>query len=198
LPTNAGEALILLTAIFLGVPLPALPLQLLWINMTETAFGLPLAFEPKEPGLMQRPPRDPRQPIFTLPLLLRTLLVSILMLGGAFALFLWELHHLRTTIAEARTVVVNVILAIEGFYLFNCRSFTAGSFRRRIFSNPSMLVGVAVMLVAQLFFTYSPFMNRVFQSAPITFAAWLRVIGVAFACFILVGVEKRLRFRRQR
>lgn len=84
LPTNAGEAAILLTAIFLGAELPLLPVQLLWINMaTAVLLGLMLVFEPKEAGLMSRPPRDPAQPILTFPLFMRTGLVTLLMLVGA-------------------------------------------------------------------------------------------------------------------
>ena len=91
LPTNLGEAMIVLVAICLGVTLPALPLQLLWINMvTAVLLGLTLAFETKEPGLMERPPRDPRQPLLTFPLFMRTGLVSLLTLVGAFGLFVWE------------------------------------------------------------------------------------------------------------
>ena len=57
---------------------------------TAVLLGLTLAFEPKEPGLMERPPRDPRQPLLTFPLFMRTGLVSLLTLGGAFGLFVWE------------------------------------------------------------------------------------------------------------
>ena len=91
LPTNAGEALILLSAILLGTSLPALPVQLLWINMATALFlGLTLVFEPEERDLMRRPPRDPQQPILTFPLFMRTGLVSLLILAGAFGAFLWK------------------------------------------------------------------------------------------------------------
>ena len=94
LPTNGGEALLILTAIFLGVALPALPVQLLWVNMSTAIFlGLMLVFEPKEPGLMLRPPRDPRRPLLTFPLLMRTGLVSLLMQIGGYTLF--HLEHFK-------------------------------------------------------------------------------------------------------
>jgi magnesium-transporting ATPase (P-type) len=103
LPTNAGEALILLMAILLGLPLPAAPVQLLWINLTTAILlGLTLVFEPREQGLMRRPPRDPAEPLLTTALLQRTALVSLLMLAGAFWLFHWELRVAGGTLAEAR------------------------------------------------------------------------------------------------
>jgi cation-transporting P-type ATPase F len=197
LPTNAGEALILLTALFLGTALPVLPLQLLWINMVEPLFGLTLVFEPQERDLMERPPRDPRQPILTLPLFMRSAFVSMLMLAGAFALFLWELHAENGTLAEARTVVVNVIVVVEGFYLLNCRSLTRSTLSSRFFSNRWLIAGLTVMLAGQLLFTYAPIMNRLFHSAPISLDAWLRIIAVGVAVYVAVGFEKWMRFGRK-
>jgi cation-transporting P-type ATPase F len=196
LPTNAGEALILLTAIFLGTALPVLPLQLLWINMTEPLFGLMLAFEPKERGLMERPPRDPRQSILTFPLFMRSAFVSILMLGGAFSSFLWELNVEKGTLAEARTVVVNVIVIVEGFYLLNCRSLKHSTFSLGLLSNMWLVAGLIAMIFAQLFFTYSPIMNRLFHSAPIGSEAWLRIVAIGLAVYFAVGLEKWLRYGR--
>ena len=122
LPTNVGEAMIVLWPSCLGVTLPALPVQLLWINMTTSVLlGMTLAFETREPGMMERPPRDPRQPLLTFPLFMRTGLVSLLTLGGAFGLFVWE-NSRGASLAEARTAVANVIVFVQLFYLFNCRS----------------------------------------------------------------------------
>jgi magnesium-transporting ATPase (P-type) len=194
LPTNAGEALVLLTAIFLGTALPVLPLQLLWINMTEPLFGLTLVFEPKERGLMNRPPRDPRQPILTFPLFMRSALVSILMLAGAFGLFLWELHGENGTLPAARTVVVNVIVIVEGFYLLNCRSLARSTLSIGLFSNWWLVSGLVAMIIAQLFFTYAPVMNRLFHSAPISLDAWVRIVAIGLAVYLVVGFEKWLRF----
>ena len=197
LPTNAGEALILLTAIFLGTALPVLPLQLLWINMTEPLFGLMLVFEPKERGLMERPPRDPRQPILTFPLFMRSAFVSVLMLAGAFALFLWELNVEKGTPVEARTVVVNVIVVVEGFYLLNCRSLTRSIFSVGLFSNLWLVAGLVAMVVGQLIFTYAPIMNRLFHSAPIGAEAWVRIVAIGVVVYLAVGLEKWLRFGRK-
>jgi len=196
LPTNAGEAAILLTAIFLGAELPLLPVQLLWINMaTAVLLGLMLVFEPKEAGLMSRPPRDPAQPILTFPLFMRTGLVTLLMLVGGFALFLHERHVLGTGIETARTVVVNVIVVVEIFYLLNCRSLLHAPWTIGFWSNRWVFVGIAAMLAAQLLFTHLPLMNHLFHSAPLDAAAWLRVVGVGIVAFVIVEVEKWIRLR---
>jgi len=196
LPTNAGEAMILLTAIFTGMSLPILPVQLLWINMmTAILLGLMLVFEPKEHDLMQRLPRDPKQPILTFGLFMRTGLVTLTMLIGAYWLF-WQARHTQgVSLAEARTIVVNVIVIAEIFYLFNCRSLTQSIFAIGPFSNLWVIGGSMAMIGAQLFFTYSPLMNRLFHCAPISLESWLHIIIVAITVFMVVELEKWLRLK---
>ena len=136
LPTSAGVALILLVAIIAGITLPMLPTQLLWINMiTALLLGLTLVFEPKESDIMQRPPRDPKKPLLTHSLLMRTALVTLISLAGAFGLFAWEHGIEGTNLDEARAAVVNVIVMVQTFYLLNCRSRTRSIFSIGLFSN---------------------------------------------------------------
>ena len=198
LPTNVGESFVLLAAILLGTALPMLPVQLLWINMTAvTLLGTMLVFEPKEADLMDRPPRDPNQPILTFPLFMRTGFVSLLMLAGGFALFLWELRRESASLAEARTVVVNAIVMVEAFYLLNCRSLIRSIFSLGIFSNLWVLLGIGLIIAVQLLFTYAPVMNGLFHSAPISGQAWLRIVAVGAIAFAAVELEKWIRFRRR-
>jgi cation-transporting ATPase F len=195
LPTNIGESLVLLTAIVLGITLPMLPVQLLWVNMMSAILlGLMLVFEPKEPGLMQRPPRDPRKPLLTVALAMRTGLVSLVMLAGAFWLFFWEMKMEGGTIAEARTAVINVIVVVEIAYLFNCRSLNHSFFSVGFLSNPWVIAGSLAMLAAQLLFTYAPVMNKLFHTAPTSGESWLRIVGVAAIVFVVVEIEKWMRY----
>jgi Ca2+-transporting ATPase len=195
LPTNLGEGLVIMAAIFFGVTLPILPLQILWINMTTAGFlGLMLVFEPKEPGIMSRSPRDPKTPILTKELIGRIFLVGSLLLIGAFGLFEWELIS-GATIAEARTVAVNVFIVMELFYLFNCRSLTKSIFELGFFSNMWVFGGVAAMLLLQLIYTYLPIMNRLFQSAPIDLVAWARIVAAGAVIYLIVEFEKSLRMK---
>ncbi len=198
IPTNLGEALMLLSTIVIGLPLPLLPLQLLWINLTDTLLGLSLAFEPKEGDVMSRPPRDPTRPLLTFPLIMRTGLVSLIMVGGGLGLFLWELRVEQAPLETARTVVINVVVLVQIVYLFNCRSLHHSIFAIGLFSNRWTLIGALAMLSAQLFFTYAPVMNRLFHSAPLGAESWLRIVGVAVVAFVAVEFEKWLRFGRRR
>lgn len=195
LPTNVGEGLVILAAVLLGVALPILPVQILWINMTTAGcLGLMLAFEPKEPGIMDREPRDPRMPILDTELYIRILLVGGMLLIAAFGLYEWEL---RTTGVQeqARTVAVNVFVMVEAFYLFNSRSFTRSPFALGLGTNPWVVAGFGIMVLLQLAFTYVPFMNVLFGSAPIGLLPWLKIIGVSILAFIVIEVEKWLRNR---
>jgi Ca2+-transporting ATPase len=199
LPTNGGEAAILVWAILAGMTLPMLPLQVLWINLAETVIlGLTLVFEPKEPGLMRRPPRDPRRPLLGFALGMRTGLVTLMMFAGGLGLFEWELNHGGRSVEEARTAVVNVIVFVELAYLFNCRSLHRPSIGPGFFANPWMFAGAAGMIAAQLLFTYAPFMNRLFATAPLAGGTWLRIGVIAAAVFVVVEIEKSLRYGRDR
>ncbi|MCA9062320.1 MAG: cation-transporting P-type ATPase [Planctomycetaceae bacterium] len=195
LPTNLGEGLVILAAIVAGQTLPITPVQILWINMTTAVFlGLMLAFEPKEPGIMSRPPRATNMPILTRPLIERIVLVGVLLLIGAFGLFEWEILHGESE-AKARTAAVNVFVFGELFYLFNCRSLRYSMFKLGVFSNPWVLCGAAAMAVLQLLFTYAPVMNFAFGSEPIGWMEWSLVLGIGMLIYLIVGTEKWLQRR---
>jgi cation-transporting P-type ATPase F len=196
LPTNLGEGCIILFAILLGLPnLPVLPVQLLWVNMATAIFlGLMLVFEPNEHDLMGRPPRDPKRPLLTLHLLLRTGLISLFMIGGGFWLFFHELNVAGETLDEARTAVVNVIVMVEVAYLFSCRSLNHSLFSIGLFTNRLAILGATCMIAAQMLFTYAPVMNRLFQTTPLTFHSWLRILAIAALSFVAVELEKWIRY----
>ena len=169
---------VILVAIAFGAALPILPTQILWINMTTAvALGLMLAFEPKEAGIMTRPPRDPDQPLLTRALVTRILLVSTMMVASAWWLFEWELRN-GASLPEARTAALNLFVVVEAFYLFSCRSFTRSAWRIGVLSNRWIILGVAAQAIAQLAITYLPAMNTVFHTAPLELNAWLRILGI--------------------
>jgi cation-transporting ATPase F len=191
LPTNGGEGLVLLVAIAVGADLPILPVQILWVNMaTAVLLGISLVFEPKEPGLMDRPPRSVKEPILNRALGVRTLLVSTLMAAAAFGLFEWMELRQPGHLAEARTIAVNTIVVIEVAYLFACRSLRLPIWRLGLFTNPWVWVGAVVMLLAQLLLTYAPFMNRLFHTAPIEWIWWVYFSIAGAVVFIVVEMKK--------
>ncbi len=156
--------------------------------------GLTLAFEPKEPGLMDRPRRRPGTPILNGVLLQRILLVGLTLLAGAFGLFEWALHH-GASVEQARTFAVNVFAVGQVFYLLNCRSLRWSMFRIGVFSNPWLWAGISAMALVQLAFTYLPVMNRLFHSEPISAGYWLAILAVGLAIYTVLGLEKLMRSR---
>jgi len=163
---------------------------------TALLLGLMLAFEPKEPGIMERPPRDPKTPILTRPLILRIVLVSVLLVIGAFGLFKLKLMLHGENEDLARTLAVNVFVFGEMFYLFNCRSITHPIWTLGFWSNKFFWPGVAAMTLLQLIYTYVPFFNTIFQSAPMGLLDWSMVLANSLVIFIAVEMEKWLRRRR--
>lgn len=189
LPTNLGEGLVILVAIVLGVTLPILPVQILWINMTTAVLlGMTLAFEPKEPDLMDRPPRAPGESFINVTLLRRLVMVGVAMLIGAFGLFKYELVTTGNE-ALARSVAVNVFIFVELVYLFNCRHLRGTVFQTGLLGNPYAILGAIGMVLLQMAFTYLPVMNRVFQTAPMGWDSWARVLGVSLLVFVMVEIE---------
>jgi cation-transporting ATPase F len=195
LPTNLGQGMVIMVAVVLGTILPILPVQVLWINMTTAVLlGLMLAFEPKEPGIMNRSPRQARKPILTGLLSVRIVIVGAMLCAAAFVLFHMALDA-GASEASARTIAVNTIAIGQLFYLFNCRSLHQSMFKIGLFSNRLIIVGVTLMVLAQVAFTYLPFMNTAFHSEPISFVEWGYCVGVGLFIYISVEIEKVVRKR---
>jgi calcium-translocating P-type ATPase len=195
LPTNIAEGLVILVAIGVGTQLPITPLQILWVNMmTALLLGLMLAFEPIEHDVMSRPPRPPQAPIFDATLALRIALVGLITLAGAFGMFLFEMDR-GASVGHARTAAVNVFVAVEITYLFNCRSLTTSPGSVGWFSNVWVWVGAIGMALLQLLFTYAPPLQRAFHTEGLDAASWAIIVAVAVVAYFVVELEKRLNRR---
>jgi magnesium-transporting ATPase (P-type) len=193
LPTNGGEASAVVGAIVLGVTLPVTAIQILWINLvTAVTLGLALAFEPTEPGTMQRPPRGPHEPLLTRRLLWRVGFVSVLFVAGAFGIFFYAIER-GYSVELARTMVVNTLVVMEIFYLFNVRYIHGPSVTwQGVLGTPAVLISLSAVVLAQLAFTYVPFMQVVFKTEPITIRDGALILGIGVAVLIAVEMEKRL------
>jgi magnesium-transporting ATPase (P-type) len=193
LPTNGAQALVILVAVVLGLDLPLSPVQILWANMvTAVTLSLALAYEPAEPGLMERPPRRPGAPILGEYALWRITFVSLLIGGMTIAVFLFE-EHRGYSIEMAQTMAVNTLVLAQVFYLFNSRFLRESSLRLDLlFTNRVVWIAVGVLAVLQVLFVYVPFLNVWFHSAPIPARDWLLPIGIGFAIFLTVEGEKAL------
>lgn len=210
LPTNLGEALIILVAVLFfpmvgtEVLMPILPVQILWINLVATvALAIPLAFEAKEADIMKRKPRPLSEPLFTRFVMWRTVLVAVLMAVGAIALFWFEYRsmlaqgvELELALREAQTMAVTTVIFFQIFYLFNCRSLKNSVFSVGLFSNKTVFIGIFALLLMQVAFVHMPVLNTLFSSAPITLEDWLISAAVGAMVLPIIAAEKFLRAQR--
>jgi len=193
LPTNGGEALILIAAIALDRTLPLTPVQILWVNMiTAVTLALALAFDPPEPGVMSRPPRAADEPLLSRFLIWRIGFVSTILLLGTFGLFLYE-REAGASIERARTVAVNTLVLFEIFYLWNARHLRDPVLNNEgFFGSRPALIAIGFVLVFQLAFTYAPPLQLLFGSEPLDAATWARMVGIGSSVLFLVEIEKWL------
>ncbi|PZQ49920.1 MAG: carbonate dehydratase [Rhodovulum sulfidophilum] len=198
LPTNGGEALAVIVAILAGFALPMSPTHILWVNLVLTVtLGLVLAFEPPEPGVMGRPPRPAGAPLLSPFLVWRVLLVSTLMAIAALCVFFLALGR-GESLEYARTMVVNMVVVAEIFYLFNVRYMYMRSLTwRGALGTPQVLAAIAAVVIAQLAFTYAPFMQAIFDSRPLAFRDGALIIAIGIGLMLLLELEK-LAMRRFR
>ena len=223
LPTNLGLALILIYAVgffplvektidgqvMKDLLLPMLPTQLLWINLVAAVtLALPLAFEAKEPDVMSRPPRDPKEPVLNKFVVFRTLLAATLMSAGAVGLCLWryeaEMAVRASTgltevqiVSEAQTMAVTTVIMFQVFYMLSCRSLKDSVFKIGFFSNQTVFIGIGAVLALQALFIYAPPMQAIFSTFPLTAQSLLVSALVGAIIMPVISVEKLIRNRRR-
>lgn len=191
LPINGGESLSIILAVMVGMTLPITPLQILWINMVSSiALALSLAFEPGEKNSMQRQPRQPDEKMLSGFLLWRISFVSVLFVIGVYGMFLWTQSQ-GASIEQSRTYAVNTLVVMEVFYLFNVRCLNSASWSvKQWFTSYIVFLSIGLVILLQLFFTYAPIMNTLFETRPIGLRHGLEIIAVGVAMYFILELEK--------
>ncbi len=192
LPTSCGEALTILAALGFGLTLPITPVQILWVNMVTTVtLGLVLGFDPTEPDTMRRPPRAADGGIMPSGLITQTFFVSVLFVISAFGVYFAMLAD-GQSLETARTAVVNTFVVMEVLYLISVRH------PQGIPAAPTAMIGTRIAVIGilsvtvlQILFTYVPFMNTVFATAPLGPPAIAGVFAAAIGMIVIVEICKR-------
>lgn len=194
LPTNVAQGLVMMVAIFLNREiLPILPAQILWINMsTAILLGLMLAFEPKETGIMERQPIDPKMTIIDNLLIYRNIMFGTIMAVAVLFLFDYEIA-LGASLEEARGVAVSIFIVSQSFYLLNCRSSCHSLCKLGRFSNPFIWLGITLMFLSQLIFLYVSPVNKFFKVAGMTSDSFIRLLILGLFIYFIVEIEKFIR-----
>ncbi len=193
LTTNSGEIWTLFLAPFLGLPIPLLPIHILWINLvTDGLPALALSAEPAEKDLMQRPPRDPRESIFAQGLGLHAIWVGLLMAGVVLGLQAGAIHQGDT---HWQTMVFTTLCLLQLGHVLAIRSERLSLFKQGLLSNMMLLGSVLVTILLQMGTIYVPALNTLFKTEPLTAGELLLVFGLSSTVFVAVEIEKLFKRR---
>jgi len=208
LPTNVAQGLAMAGALFLSpfipvfaVSLPIEPVQILWVNLIiAIACAIPLSWEPKEKGILERPPRDPNERLFNPFFLQRSGLVGVVQAILIFAMFLIFYKAMGSSeeyLIQAQTIAFTTIILMQVVYLFTARSIMQSAFTFNPFSNKILLLGATITIVLQIILIYSLPLFGVspFRTEPFPAIWWIPMILIAPLSFFVVELEKLLRRR---
>ena len=192
---GAAEVVLFLLAIPLGLPMPLLPVQLLWLNLVTNGIqDVALAGERAEGDELSRPPRRPGEPIFDR-LMIERIWQSALVMGlGGFATFYWLLKQGYSE-AQARNMLLLLLVLFENFQTFNSRSERRSVFALGVFANPFLVVSVAAAQALHISAMYIPWLRDTLQLAPISPWEWAALLLVASSVLVVMEVDK-WRWRR--
>jgi len=181
---NIGEVLVMFIAILIGMPLPFLPIQILWINLvTDGLPAMALGLEPPEPGIMRRQPRPRTEDIFARGLgamiFKRGIYIALVTLLAFTAGLTVSRYYGVENLAAARTMALTTLVFVQLFYVFECRSERFSPFELGFFSNRFLIFAVICSVFMQLLIIYLPFFQNVFKTVPLDAWQWALILLIS-------------------
>jgi len=196
LSCNLGEVLTMFIATIIGLPLPLLPVQILWVNLvTDGLPAMALGVDPNDHNIMNRQPRNPRESVFSRGLS-RKIIARGLQIGISTVLVFAGVYFLKNDLAEARTMAFCTLVFTQMFHVFDCRSEIFSVFEIGLFKNKYLLAATACSVCMQLLVVYHPLMREVFATVPLTIVDWVIILCVSGWTFI-IGATRHVFFRRR-
>ncbi len=190
LTSNAGEIWTIFLAPFLGLPIPLLPIHILWVNLvTDGLPGLALAVEPEEKGIMQRPPRPPNESIFSHGMWQDIIWIGLLMGGVSIFTQAWAYH---TGHAHWQTMVFTVLTLSQMGNVLAVRSERASFFQLGVWTNRPMVGAVLLTFLLQMATIYVPALNPIFKTEPLDVEELVICLALSTVVFVAVEIEKWL------
>ncbi len=189
LSTNVGEITTLMIGLVLGMPLPLIATQVLFINLvTDSMYDISLGVEPKHGDVLRRPPIGKGEGIITRPMLYRFALVAVFMATGTLGLFAWQLSIAE--LDKARTVAFTTMAVFQWFNALNARSDTQSIFSLGVFTNRWLLLSILVTACVQVLVVHVPFLQNIFSTQPLSPAEWAIIILTASSVFLVEEARK--------
>jgi Ca2+-transporting ATPase len=188
LSTNVGAVVLIVGSIFMALPLPLLPLQLLWINLSiDGPPALSLGLEPSKSSVLKRKPRPRNEPLLTAPLLWSILLGGLVMAAGTLGVFLYYLG--ADTYVKASTMAFTTFAFFQFFNVLNCRSMSHSIFKIGLFTNKAAVITVAIAAALHLTIIYTPIAS-VFHAMPLSLAELGICVGIGSTILLAFEVKK--------
>jgi Ca2+-transporting ATPase len=189
LSTSIGELFTWMTAIIVGIPLPVVAVQILWINLvTDGVCTIPLGLEPRHRNVLTEPPRQAKAGIVYSGMLWRIAFTALLMAMGTFFIFRWELS--KVNLEEARTIAFALLVAFQWFNALNARSDQQSLFKLGFFGNRVLLGAIGLAILLQFLVIYLPPLQKVFYTVPLGLGDWGMVVLVAAGVLVIEEVRK--------
>ena len=196
LSCNVSEVLVMLFAALIGLPLPLLPIQILWMNLVTDGFpALALAVDPKSPDLMKQPPRRPDARLLDGGTLLAIGAQGVMLCAIALGAFAYSLYGLHQEVEQARTVAFTVMVVAQLVHAFNCRSERLSLFQVGLWTNRPLLLAFSLSLGIQVAVLTIPAAAPVFKIAPLPIEDWVIMGALGFLPFFIMELIKALRRR---
>ncbi|MDF2180183.1 HAD-IC family P-type ATPase [Aliiglaciecola sp. CAU 1673] len=196
--TGAAEIVLFILSVLMGLPLPLLPVQLLWLNLVTNGLqDVALAFEPAEGDELRRAPRKPKEPVFDRLMIERVLINALAMGCIAFAIFYLALEQ-GMSVESARNTTLLLMVLFENIHVFNSRSETRSIFKHRFFSNPFLLFGMLAAQGLHIGAMHSTFLGGILQIEPVALTLWAQLLGLACTLLLVDEIHKVVIHRRQK
>jgi len=197
LSTGTGLVLAILSSLIGPWPLPFLATQILWINLVTNGLqDVALAFEKNEGGLLDEPPRDPKEGVLNREVLVRLAWIGLLIAVATVGVFTWMLAQ-GASLQVARSVAMTQMVMFQFFHVLNARSFRRSLFRIPLSSNPFLAVSLMLALTAHIGALHLPFMQRIFMTVPLSPGQWALVVGVGASIIVASEIDKFFLRRRR-
>lgn len=192
IPTGVAAILSIMGTVVMGLPIPYVPAQLLWINLVTNALqDVALAFEPGEKNVVDRPPRNPQEGIISSVLVQRTVIVGTLIAAGVVYNFSNAINQ-GESLEKARTVAVTTMVFFQFFQAWNSRSEVQSIFSMGL-TNPFLLYALIAATLAQFALIYVPSLQWFFRTEPFSLQDWVPIIAVSATVILVVEIDKWIR-----
>lgn len=191
--TGAAELVLFTLALLMGLPLPLMAVQLLWLNLVTNGIqDVALAFEPGEGDELSRPPRPPREAIFNRLMIERVVLSALVIGTVAFVVFQWLITR-GFSLDEARNGTLLLMVLFENVHVFNSRSEVRSVFLHNPLRNPILLIGTAIAQLVHIGAMYTPWISDVLHIHPVSPQHWLELLGIALVVLVVMEAHKAIR-----